>query len=64
MGYSSLDVQEGSQAQLIWDQMISEKDKKKKEMLIQHLLEYCRLDTLAMVEIHQILMKYTKGTQK
>ena len=60
MGYSSLDVQEGSQAQLVWEQMISEKDEKKKEKLIQHLLEYCRLDTLAMVEIHQILRKCLK----
>ena len=61
MGYSSLDVQEGSQAQLVWDQMSSEKDEKKKEKLIQHLLEYCQLDTLAMVEIHQVLMKHCKG---
>ena len=61
MGYSSLNVQEGSQAQLVWDQMISEKDEKKKGELIQHLLEYCRLDTQAMVEIHQVLMRQTKG---
>ena len=57
MGYSSLDVQEGSQAQLVWDQMINEVDDKKKDVLIQYLLEYCRLDTLAMVEIHKILIK-------
>jgi len=61
MGYSNLDVQEGNQAQLVWDRMISEKDEKKKEKLIQHLLEYCQLDTLAMVEIHQVLMKHCKG---
>lgn len=57
MGYSNLNVQEGSQAQLVWDQMIKETDDKKKDVLIQHLLGYCRLDTLAMVEIHQILIK-------
>ena len=57
MGYSSLDVQEGSQAQLVWDRMISEKDEKEKGKLIQHLLEYCKLDTLAMVEIHKMLIK-------
>jgi len=61
MGYSNLDVQEGSQAQLVWDRMISEKDEKEKGKFIQHLLEYCRLDTLAMVEIHKTLMKQTKG---
>ena len=57
MGYSSLDVQEGNQAQLVWDQMINEADDKKKDVLIQNLLEYCRLDTLAMVEIHKKLLK-------
>ena len=60
MGYFNLDVQEGSQAQLAWDRMISEKDEKKKGELIKHLLEYCRLDTLAMVEIHKMLMKHYK----
>ena len=64
MGYSSLDVQEGSQAQLVWDRLISEKDEKEKEKLIKHLLEYCRLDTLAMVEIHRMLMKQIKGSSK
>ena len=61
MGYSNLDVQEGSQAQLVWDRMISEKDEKEKGKLIQHLLEYCRLDTSAMADIHQVLMRQTKG---
>ena len=56
MGYSKLNVQEGSQAQLVWDQMINELDDKKKDVLIQNLLEYCILDTLAMVEIHKKLL--------
>ena len=40
------------------------KDEKKKGKFIQHLLEYCYLDTLAMVEIHKILMKKVKGVKK
>ena len=64
MGYSNLDVQEGSQAQLVWGQMINQADDKKKDVLIQHLLEYCRLDTLAMVEMHKVLMKQPKGANE
>ena len=57
MGYSNLDVQEGSQAQIVWDQMINQGDDKEKEKFIKKLLEYCRLDTLAMVEIHLALLQ-------
>ena len=57
MDYSKLDVQEGGQAQLVWGRMINEKNPNEKEKLIAHLLEYCRLDTLAMVEIHKVLLK-------
>ena len=61
MGYSNLDVQEGSQAQVVWEQMINLTDGDEKDILIQQLLEYCQLDTLAMVEIHKMLMKHYKG---
>ena len=61
MDYSNLDVQEGSQAQVVWKQMIDLPDGDEKNTLIQQLLEYCRLDTLAMVEIHKMVMKQTKG---
>jgi len=36
--------------------MILETDENKKSILIKHLLEYCKLDTLAMVEIHKFLI--------
>ena len=64
MGYSNLDVQEGSQAQVVWEQMINLTDGDEKDILIQQLLEYCQLDTLAMVEIHRMLMKQLKGSEK
>ena len=57
MNYSNLDVQEGSQAQVVWKQMIDLPNGDEKNILIQQLLKYCQLDTLAMVEIHQILIK-------
>ena len=64
MGYSNLDVQEGSQAQVVWKQMTNLPDGEEKGNLIQHLLEYCRLDTLAMVEMHNIFMTYIKESNK
>ncbi len=57
MDYSNLEVQEGSQAQVVWKQMIDLPESGKKDTLIQQLREYCRLDTLAMVEIQKMLMK-------
>ena len=57
MNYDSLDVNNGSKAQVVWSNMIKEADKTKKSILIDQLLEYCKLDTLAMVEIHKFLMK-------
>ena len=57
MGYFNLDVKEGSQAQVVWKQMIDLPNGHEKNILIQQLLKYCRLDTLAMVEIHRMLMK-------
>ncbi|RMD63503.1 DUF2779 domain-containing protein [Candidatus Parcubacteria bacterium] len=55
LSYKSLEVQNGAQAQVAWETMITETDERLREEQIQHLLEYCRLDTLAMVEIHHKL---------
>ena len=55
--YSHLDVSDGSQAQVVWSNMITLAGSKEKETLINQLLEYCKLDTLAMVEIHKELIK-------
>ena len=53
--YSDLDIQDGSQAQVGWRKMISAADDKEKQKLYNQLLEYCKLDTLAMVEIQNFL---------
>jgi hypothetical protein len=55
LGYDALAVQNGVQAQVIWEEMIQTADPTTKKQLAADLLEYCKLDTLAMVEIHHVL---------
>jgi len=57
LSYEELEVQGGTDAQVVWDEMINTDDEKQKERMIKDLKEYCRMDTLAMVEIHKILYK-------
>ena len=55
LSYEDLEVQGGTDAQAVWDEMINTDDEKQKERMIKELKEYCRMDTLAMVEIHKKL---------
>ena len=56
LSYKELDVQEGLSAQRLWMEAIHGKGREKNnEALFSALLEYCRLDTLAMVRIYQYL---------
>ncbi len=55
LSYQSLAVQNGGQAQVVWEQMIGEGETAVKDQLAAQLRAYCHLDTLAMVEIHRIL---------
>lgn len=57
LNYKLLDVQNGAQAQVVWEEMIGERDTAVKQQMIQQLRDYCRLDTLAMVKIHQALLQ-------
>ena len=57
LDYKNLEVQEGKQAQIVWDKMTQLPVGKGKAKLKSQLLEYCRMDTLAMVEIHNKLNK-------
>jgi hypothetical protein len=41
LSYAALDVQDGSQAQVVWEQMIATEDPDQKKVLINQLLEYC-----------------------
>ncbi len=55
LSYKMLDVQNGAQAQVVWEEMIGEGNTAVKNRLAKQLLKYCHLDTLAMVEIHHVL---------
>ncbi|GJM42557.1 MAG: hypothetical protein DHS20C20_28390 [Ardenticatenaceae bacterium] len=55
LSYKLLEVQNGTQAQVVWEAMIGEGETAVKQNLIQQLRAYCHLDTLAMVEIHHVL---------
>ncbi len=54
--YENLDVvHDGLEAQTIWDQMIKTTNETEKSRMIKHLKAYCKLDTLATLEIHKVL---------
>jgi len=55
LSYKNLNVQKGDQAQLQWKKMIDIKWGPAKTQEIEDLLAYCKLDTLAMVELHGYL---------
>ncbi len=56
LSYKELSVQEGASAQRLWmDVVLKEKGDIDKEKLISDLIEYCKLDTLAMVKIWMVL---------
>jgi hypothetical protein len=54
--YKALGIQKGDQAIERWEKMIDEKTSlKEKEQIAKDLLEYCKLDTFAMVAIYRFL---------
>jgi hypothetical protein len=55
LSYKELEVQEGGAASLGWLRMIESGDAALKESIAKDLLDYCGLDTLAMVELLQVL---------
>ena len=56
LSYKELGVQEGQSAQRLWmDAVLKNKSGVNKEKLFSDLMEYCKLDTLAMVEIWKVL---------
>ena len=57
LSYEPLDVQNGTQAQVVWEEMIHETDVDRQGQMFEQLRAYCRLDTLAMVEIHKALRR-------
>lgn len=58
LSYKTLGIQEGGSAQRLWmEAVLDGKRTDQKEQILADLLEYCKLDTLAMVEIFRVLQK-------
>lgn len=57
LNYQELTVQNGTQAQTVWEQLIDGTDETTRQELTAQLQAYCHLDTLAMVELHRVLEK-------
>ena len=56
LSYESLDIQEGVEAALKWKMVtLGEATEAERSKVYSNLIEYCRLDTLAMVKIHKLL---------
>jgi hypothetical protein len=57
LSYSGLRISSGSIAMIAFEKLQSETDMFKILETREHLLEYCKLDTLAMVKIFEVLEK-------
>ncbi len=56
LSYKSLGIQEGAAAQRLWmEAVLDGKRDDEKQQILDDLIEYCRLDTLAMVKIYNVL---------
>jgi hypothetical protein len=55
--YDNLAIGDGGSASYAFMSLVSEKDEKKIQMTRENLLEYCKQDTLAMVEILKVIRK-------
>ncbi len=56
LSYKTLAIQEGASAQRIWMETILDgKNSEIKDKIMEDLIEYCKLDTLAMVQLYKVL---------
>jgi hypothetical protein len=56
LSYKTLGIQEGASAQRHWmEAVLDGKRDAEKQQILDDLIEYCKLDTLAMVEIYKVL---------
>ena len=61
LSYKELGIQEGGSAQRSWMDAVLYEKRSDKEQVLKDLDEYCKLDTLAMVEIFNFLTKLVAG---
>lgn len=64
MSYDALDISHGGEAQQAYFRMLSIKDKKELAKLRKGMLDYCRQDTLAMVRLHEKLIRLSSVRSK
>ena len=57
LSYKTLGIQEGGDAPAVWNLMLSANNETERQEWDQRLRAYCKLDTLAMVEIHKVLQE-------
>lgn len=58
LSYKDLGIQGGSVAQRIWmETILKNKNLERKNEILEQLLDYCNLDTLAMVRLYDLLNK-------
>jgi hypothetical protein len=64
LSYQKLEIQEGGTAQRLWTETVfgGQKNLIEREKTFRDLEDYCRLDTLAMVEIYRVLGRIAKET--
>ncbi|MEB3250238.1 MAG: DUF2779 domain-containing protein, partial [Merismopediaceae bacterium] len=55
LSYQDLTIQSGDEAPLVWEAMLECQDEEQRAKMFADLQAYCRLDTLAMVEIYRYL---------
>jgi hypothetical protein len=55
LSYEELEVQDGTEAQIAWNELLYLEDCEEKDQRLSALKQYCRLDSLAMVEIFKVL---------
>jgi hypothetical protein len=56
LSYKTLDIQAGGDAPAVWNLMLSANNETERQEWDRRLRAYCKLDTLAMVEIHKVLL--------
>ena len=61
LSYSGMGVSNGEEASIAWLSLWEEKEKERLAAVQRDLLEYCRLDTLAMVEILNVMKKLAQA---
>jgi hypothetical protein len=56
LSYKDLAIQEGASAQRLWMETILDgKHEEEKAQIMTDLIAYCKLDTLAMVQLYRVL---------